>query len=102
MICSILNTLILVDHEIAFKGIVIQFSVLVIRPFFVIHSITIYSYEHHINRHIVKWIPLQDECVKLNIDGNCGASSDIGSSGLLCDNERDWISSFSSIRLFAR
>jgi len=42
-------------------------------------SINIHSSEHHINCHMVSWTPPLDECVKLNIDGSCGASGDIGS-----------------------
>ncbi|KEH17585.1 hypothetical protein MTR_0007s0410 [Medicago truncatula] len=55
-----------------------------------------YSIQHHTNCHIVKWTPPQDGCVKLNIDGSCGTSGDIVSSGLLLDNKGDWIVDFSS------
>jgi hypothetical protein len=58
--------------------------------------VNIYSSEHHINRHMVNWTSPQDGCVKLNIDGSCGASGDIGSGGLLCDNKVNWIAGFSS------
>jgi len=34
--------------------------------------------KHQINGSIVKWTRSQDVCVKLNIDGRCGASSYIG------------------------
>jgi hypothetical protein len=59
-------------------------------------SVNIHSSEHHINRHMVKWTPPLDGCVKLNIDGSCGSSGDIGYGGLLRDNKRNWIAGFSS------
>jgi len=59
-------------------------------------SVNIHSSEHHINRHMVEWTPPLDGCVKLNIDGSCGASGDIGSRGLLRDNKGNWIVGFSS------
>jgi hypothetical protein len=59
-------------------------------------SLNIHSSEHHINRHMVNWTPPPDGCVKLNIDGSCGASGDIGSGGLLRDNKGNWIAGFSS------
>ena len=55
-------------------------------------SVNIHSSEHQ----IIKWNPPQDGCVKLNIDGSCGTSSDIVFGGLLCDNMGYWIAGFSS------
>jgi len=52
-------------------------------------SINIHSSKHHINRHIVKWTPPQDGCVKLNIDGSCDTFGDIVYGGLLCDSKGD-------------
>jgi hypothetical protein len=59
-------------------------------------SLNIHSSEHHINCHMVNWTPPPDGFVKLNIDGSCGASGDIGSGGLLRDNKGNWIAGFSS------
>jgi len=56
--------------------------------------VSFHSSEHHSNRHIVKWTPPQDRCVKLNIDRSCGTFSDIGYDGLL-RNKGDWITYFS-------
>ncbi|AES76864.1 hypothetical protein MTR_6g088150 [Medicago truncatula] len=52
--------------------------------------------EHGINCHMVNWTPPSDGCVKLNIDGSCGASGDIGYGGLIRDNKGNWIVGFSS------
>jgi hypothetical protein len=41
-------------------------------------------------------LPPQDENVKLNINGSCGASGDISTGGLLRDNKGYWIAGFSS------
>jgi len=53
--------------------------------------INIHSSERHIKCHMVNWTPPPDGCVKLNVDGSCGASGDIGSGGLLRDNKGNWI-----------
>jgi len=58
--------------------------------------VNIHSFKHHINRHMVKWTPPQDGCIKLNIDGSYGASGDIGYGGLFRDNKGNWIAGFSS------
>lgn len=45
---------------------------------------------------IINLTPPSDGCVKLNIDGSCVASGDVGFGGLLRDNKGNWITGFSS------